>query len=62
VVDLPVTFRLLYIPSKLFVHGNATATASNIAAHEVHSALMVVLGGLIPATIDFLNSFPWRSS
>lgn len=26
--------RLLYIPSKLFVHGNATATASNIAAHE----------------------------
>src|SRR5947209_930837 len=26
--------RLVYIPSKLFVHGNATATASNIAAHE----------------------------
>jgi hypothetical protein len=26
--------RLLYIPSALFVHGNATATASNIAAHE----------------------------
>jgi uncharacterized protein DUF4386 len=26
--------RLIYIPSKLFVHGNATATASNIAAHE----------------------------
>jgi hypothetical protein len=26
--------RLLYIPSKLFVHGNATATASNIAAHQ----------------------------
>jgi Domain of unknown function (DUF4386) len=26
--------RLLYIPSTLFVNGNATATANNIAAHE----------------------------
>jgi hypothetical protein len=26
--------RLIYIPSKLFVHGNAAATAGNIAAHE----------------------------
>jgi hypothetical protein len=26
--------RLLYIPSHLFVQGNATATASNIATHE----------------------------
>jgi hypothetical protein len=26
--------RIIYIPSKLFVQGNATATASNIAAHE----------------------------
>jgi hypothetical protein len=26
--------RLLYIPSKLFVTGDATATAANIAAHE----------------------------
>jgi len=26
--------RLIYIPSKLFVHGNATATADNIAAHQ----------------------------
>ena len=26
--------RLIYIPSKLFVSGNATATAGNIAAHE----------------------------
>jgi hypothetical protein len=26
--------RLMYIPGKLFVHGNAAATASNIAAHE----------------------------
>jgi Domain of unknown function (DUF4386) len=26
--------RLLYIPNTLFVHGNAAATANNIAAHE----------------------------
>jgi hypothetical protein len=26
--------RLIYIPNKLFVHGNAAATAANIAAHE----------------------------
>ncbi|MGH7742386.1 MAG: DUF4386 domain-containing protein, partial [Candidatus Eiseniibacteriota bacterium] len=26
--------RLLYIPSKLFVNGNADATASNIATHQ----------------------------
>lgn len=26
--------RLLYIPSALFVHGNAAATANNIATHE----------------------------
>jgi hypothetical protein len=27
--------RLIYLPSKLFVHGNATATANNITAHEL---------------------------
>src|SRR2546430_14001932 len=26
--------RLIYIPNKLFVTGNATATANNIVAHE----------------------------
>lgn len=26
--------RLIYIPTKLFVHGNAAATVDNIAAHE----------------------------
>jgi hypothetical protein len=81
-------YRLLYVPSTLFVSGNATATAANIAAHELLfrlgmvsdlccgvilvflslalyrllkgvnqncAVLMVILGGLIPATIDFLN-------
>lgn len=28
-------FRIIYIPSALFVRGNATATANNIAAHEL---------------------------
>jgi hypothetical protein len=27
-------FGMMYVPSKLIVHGNATATAGNIAAHE----------------------------
>ncbi len=86
VVFAPV--RLIYIPSKLFVRGNATATVNNIAAHELlfrfgilsdlfcgiilillllalyrllkgvnqsHAVLMVILGGVLPATIDFIN-------
>jgi hypothetical protein len=79
--------RLIYIPSTLFVHGNASATASNIAAHETLfrlgivgdlfcgtiliflvlafyqlfkgvdqnlAVLVVILGGVLPAAIDFL--------
>jgi hypothetical protein len=79
--------RLLYIPGKLFVQGDATATAANIAAHEALfrfgmvtellcgvvlvflvlalyrlfkdvdrrlAILVVILGGVLPATIDFL--------
>ena len=81
-------FRLIYIPSTLIVRGDATATANNIAAHELLfrlgivadlfcgtiliflvlalyrllkgvdqnlAVLMVILGGLLPATIDFVN-------
>ncbi len=81
--------RLIYIPNKLFVHENATATANNIAAHEwlfrfgmvsevagavilifltlafyrlfksvdQHLAvLVVILGGVMPALINFVNS------
>jgi Domain of unknown function (DUF4386) len=80
--------RLIYIPSALFVHGNATATANNIAAHErlfrfgmvadllgamvlmllvfafyrlfkqvdAHlAAMVVILGGIMPATIYLVN-------
>ncbi len=81
-------FRLIYIPTKLIVRGNATATANNIAAHETlfrlgivtdlfcgtiliflllalyrlfkgvdqnRAVLMVILGGVMPAAIDFFN-------
>jgi Domain of unknown function (DUF4386) len=42
--------RLMYIPSKLFVHGNASATAANIAAHETLFRLGIV-GDLFCGTI-----------
>jgi hypothetical protein len=80
--------RLIYIPGKLFMDSNATATANNIAAHELLfrlgivsdlfcgtvliflvlalyrllkgvdqnlAVLVVILGGVMPATIDFFN-------
>src|SRR2546426_276301 len=80
--------RLIYIPSKLFVTGNATATVNNIAAHEwlfrfgmvadlvgavvliflvlafyrlfkdvdqYLAVLVVILGGVMPALINFVN-------
>lgn len=78
--------RLMYIPSRLFAPGNASATVSNIVAHEMlfrlgivgdlfcgiilifitlalyrlfsdvsqrHAVLVVILGGVLPAAIDF---------
>jgi hypothetical protein len=33
-MSIPAVFALIYVPSKLFVVGNATATANNIAASE----------------------------
>ena len=33
--------RLLYIPSKLFVSGDAAATAKNIAAHHILAAIVL---------------------
>ena len=34
-LSLPGVFAMVYIPSKLIVHGNAAATASNISASEL---------------------------
>src|SRR6266851_2733527 len=34
VFSIPGFFAMVYVPSKLIVHGNATATANNIAASE----------------------------
>src|SRR5215813_14002476 len=42
--------RLGYIPKALFVHGNATATANNIAAHEMlfrWGIVCYLLGGVL---------------
>src|SRR5467141_4803084 len=33
--SIPGFFAMMYVPSKLIVHANAAATASNIAAHEM---------------------------
>ncbi len=33
-MSIPGFFAMMYVPSKLIVHANAAATASNIAAHE----------------------------
>jgi hypothetical protein len=54
--------RLIYIPTKLFVTGNATATASNIAAHEMLFRLGIaadLLGAvvLIFMTLAFYRLF-----
>src|SRR5438874_9019035 len=46
--DCPL--RLIYIPSKLFVAGNASATANNIAAHETLFRLGI-LSDLFTATM-----------
>jgi hypothetical protein len=43
-------FRLVYIPSVLFVRGNASATANNIASHEALFRLGIV-SGLVEAVI-----------
>jgi hypothetical protein len=46
--------RLLYIPGKLFVQGDATATAANIAAHEALFRLGMVTELLCGVVLVFL--------
>jgi len=47
-------WRLLYIPSTLFVRGDATATANNIAAHESLFRLGIVSDLLTGAIVIFV--------
>src|SRR6266508_3572028 len=47
---LVAPLRLIYIPSALFVRGNATATANNIAAHELLFRLGII-GDLFTGTM-----------
>lgn len=48
---LTAPLRLIYIPGKLFVTGNASATANNIAAHETLFRLGI-LSDLFTATMS----------
>ncbi|HST30884.1 MAG TPA: DUF4386 domain-containing protein, partial [Chthoniobacterales bacterium] len=43
-------FSMLYVPGKLIVHGNATATAENVLAHETMFRLSI-FGDLIGQVI-----------
>src|SRR6202046_208128 len=45
-MSIPGFFAMVYVPSKLIVHGNAAATANNIAASEMLFRLGIA-GGLI---------------
>ena len=52
--------RLLYIPTALFVHGNAAATANNIAAHELLFRLGIVSYLLSSALFIFVTLALYR--
>lgn len=52
--------RLVYIPSTLFVTGNATATAANIAAHETLFRLGIVADLFCGVILIFLTLALYR--
>ena len=52
--------RLIYIPSTLFVSGNATATISNIAAHETLFRFGIVADLLCAVVLIFLTLALYR--
>jgi hypothetical protein len=52
--------RLMYIPGKLFVHGNATATANNIATHQWLFRLGIVADLACAVILIFLGLALYR--
>ena len=52
--------RLIYIPGKLFVSGNASATANNIAAHEMLFRLGIVSDLFTGTMVIFLTLALYR--
>jgi len=55
-LTLIAPFRLIYIPSALFVQGDAAATAHNIATHELLFRLGI-FGDLLTGVISLLLTF-----
>ena len=52
--SIPGVFALVYVPSKLIVHGSATATAHNIAASETLFRLGIVAQLICQASFIFV--------
>jgi hypothetical protein len=57
---LTAPLRLIYIPSKLFVDGNASATANNIATHEMLFRLGIVSDLFTGTMVIFLTLALYR--
>jgi Domain of unknown function (DUF4386) len=57
---MPGVLRLIYIPNRLFVHGNAAETANNIAAHETLFRLGIVSDLLCATMLIFLTLALYR--
>jgi hypothetical protein len=57
---LTAPLRLVYIPNKLFVTGNATATANNIAEHETLFRLGILSDLLTATMVIFLTLTLYR--
>lgn len=55
-LTLTAPFRLIYIPTALFVHGDPAATAVNIASHELLFRLGI-FGDLVTGVISLLLTF-----